>query len=37
MGAIAADLILCFAKTALGYNFNNEDQKNMDSYKKQEF
>jgi hypothetical protein len=32
LGARITEVLICFAKTALGYNFNVEEQKNMDNF-----
>jgi hypothetical protein len=37
LGARAAEVLICFAKTALGYNFNAEEHKNLDSFKNSQF
>ena len=37
LGARIVEVLICFAKTALGYNFNTEEIKNMDSFEKSQF
>ena len=37
LGARTVEVLICFAKTALGYNLNAEELKNMDSFEKSQF
>ncbi len=37
LGTRTSEVLTCFAKTALGYNFNAEETKNMDRFEKSQF